>query len=74
MAAAAALYEEVVKRRSAVTGAAPQATTAGQSPGVPAPWVEAATTRTGAGAVGRAVGGPRQQAPKKRKLKEVAPW
>ena len=78
MAAATALYEEVLRKRSAGTGAAPRAATAGPSPGVPAasdtPWVKAAATRTGAEAVGRAVGGLRQQAPKKRKLKEVAPW
>ena len=78
MGAAAALYQEVLRRRSAVTGAAPRATTACPNPGVSAasdtPWAKAAATRTGAEAVGRAVGGLRQQAPKKRKLKEVAPW
>ena len=104
MAAATALYDDVVKMRSAGAGAAPRAigacptpgvpaasqhavrgkagtsrtTTAGPSPGVSAasdmPSAKAAAARTGAETRGQAAGGARPQAPRKRELKEVAPW
>ena len=78
MAAAAALYQEVLRRRSEVTSAAPRAAPACPNPGVSAasdmPWAKAAATQTGAGTGGQAAEGAEQQAPRKRKLKEVAPW
>ena len=95
MAAAAALYQDVLRRRSEGTCPTPgvpaasqhaargeagtsRTTTAGPSPGVSAasdmPSAKAAAARTGAETRGQAAGGARLQAPRKRKLKEVAPW
>ena len=78
MAAATALYGEVVKMRSAGAGAAPRTGAACLNPGLAAAsaksWVEAATSRTGAGTVGPAVGGLRHPRLRRKKLKEVAPW
>ena len=56
MAAAAALYEGVSRRRSAVTGEAPRAAPTVPNLGVSAasdmPWAKAAATRVGAEAEG----------------------
>ena len=80
MAAGATLYEEVLKRKGTATaGAAPRAAVTRPTPGVLAASMyaargEAVTARTGAGAVGLAAGGLEQHRPRKRKLREVAPW
>ena len=62
-------------KRAAATGAAPRAEGTCPNPGVCAasdtPWAEAVTSRTGAGAVGPAVGGSKQPRPRKRKFKEA---
>ena len=75
MAAAAALYQEVLRRRSEGMSAAPRAAPACPNPGVSAAsdmlWAKAAATQTGAGTGGQAAGGSKQQAPRKRKLTEL---